>query len=108
VRPRKGGGDAIDGIIDEGKDVPRHKVDAGDDRHRPIYELAKVVALNIFLNRPVKPRKVTNKAHQALMPGDMLVPLVKVKQHPGVPMCPAVVIPAKIGVHNHDVGQAGS
>ena len=39
ARPRKEGGDAIDGIIDEGKDVPRHKVDAGDDCHRPIYEL---------------------------------------------------------------------
>ena len=27
--PRKGGGDVIDGIIDEGKDVPRHKVRGG-------------------------------------------------------------------------------
>jgi hypothetical protein len=64
----------INGIIDEGKDVPRHKVDAGDDRHRPIYELAKVVALNVFLNRLVKPRKVTDESRQALMPGSILIP----------------------------------
>ena len=59
---------------------PRHEVDAGDDRHHPIYvyELAKVVALNVFLNRLVKLRRVTGKACQALMPGDILIPLVKV------------------------------
>ena len=27
--PKKGGGDVIDGIIDEGKNVPRHKVRGG-------------------------------------------------------------------------------
>ena len=105
---QKRGGDAIDRIINEGKDVPRHKVDAGDDRHHPIYELAKVVALNVFLNRPVEPRKVTDEARQALMPGNILIPLVKVTQHPGVPICPAVVIPTKIGIHDHVVAHAGS
>jgi hypothetical protein len=107
---QKRGWNPIDGIIDEGKDIPQHKVNAGDNCHRPIYKLAKVVALNVFLNRPVKPRKFINEVRQALMlmPGDMLIPLVKVTQHPGVPICPAVVIPTKIGIHDHVVAQAGS
>ena len=78
LRPRKGGGDAIDGIIDEGKDVPWQKVNARDDSHRPINELTKVISLNVFLNRPMKPRKITNEARQALMPDDVLIPLVEV------------------------------
>ena len=67
VGPRKGGGVVINKIINEGKDVPRHKIDAGDNLHCPIYKLlVKVVTLNVSLNCPVKPRKVPDKVCHAL------------------------------------------
>ena len=84
----------IDGIINESKDVPRHKVDAGDDQHPPIYELAKVVALHILLNCFVKLREVLEEACQVLIPDDILIPLVK-GPHCS-PIAPAVAIPAEV------------
>jgi hypothetical protein len=56
--PGEGGAYAVDGIIDKPKDVQGQKVNAGDDGHRSIDELALVVALNVFLNRPMKSREV--------------------------------------------------
>ena len=40
----------VDGIIDESKNIPRQKVDAGDDRHRSIHQLVLVVALDVLLD----------------------------------------------------------
>jgi hypothetical protein len=42
------------------------------------------------------------------MADNILIPIVLVTQHPGVPITPAVVIPTKVGVNNHMVAQAGS
>jgi len=58
--PGEGGAYAVDGIINKPKDVPGQKVNAGDDGHRSIDELALVAALNVILNRPMKSREVIN------------------------------------------------
>jgi hypothetical protein len=42
------------------------------------------------------------------MADNILLPIVQVMQHPGVPICPVVVIPTKVGVDNHMVAQTGS
>ncbi len=42
------------------------------------------------------------------MADNILIPIVQVTQHPGVCICPAVVIPAKVGVNKHMVAQTGS
>ncbi len=42
------------------------------------------------------------------MSGDILITLVKIRQPPGVPIRSAVVIPTKIGTHDHVVAHARS
>ena len=100
MRPGEGGAYAVDGIIDKPKDVTGKKVNAGDDGHRSIDELALVVALNVFLNRPMKSREVINKPCQPLVSNDPLISRVEIPQHPWVRKNPTSLIPPEVIIHN--------
>jgi hypothetical protein len=82
---------------------PRQKVDTRDKCHGAIRELTKTVPFHIVLDRPVESWEVANEAREALMANNTLIPAIEIRYCLGVRIGPAVVIPPKISVCDHNI-----
>jgi hypothetical protein len=95
--------DVVNGIVNKTKYIPWQEVDAWDNCHCAINQLALMIALDVLLNGMMKSRKVIYKVCQPLMANDMAVSLVKILQHPQIAMRPPILVASKIGVNKLDM-----
>jgi hypothetical protein len=93
----------VDQIVNEPEHVLRHKIEARDNRHCPINQLALVIVLDVLLNRALEAQEVVDEVRKALMAYDVDVPLVEVLHYPWVRVRSVSLVSADKSVHDADL-----